>query len=228
MWAIPTLIVCAAAYLLGYSNLIQVKSISISPASENEEITSVIEKPIFNLRVGKNLARVNVRGAEQALKGISWVEKATISRNWISGKVSISISGRKAIAKVLTPGQEGNTYIDFKGVIYKDPSVMADLPVITIADPKLALGAANFITKIPPELLKDMKSLDLSVNGTFDMVLSRAGSQIGNVGEILIHWGSGTDLEKKIKVFQKLILLPENNEISEIDLSEPKFPIVKK
>ena len=135
VWAIPSLIFGGAAYLFGYSDLIQVKTISISPVANNKEINSVIDRPIFNLRVGENLARVNVRGAEQALKGISWVEKASISRNWVSGKVSISILGRKAIAKVLTPSQEGNTYIDLKGVIYKDPSVMADVPVINIADP---------------------------------------------------------------------------------------------
>jgi hypothetical protein len=105
---------------------------------------------------------------------------------------------------------------------------MADLPVINIADPKLALNAANFITKIPPELLTEMKSLDLSPTGTFDMALSRAGSPLGKGGKVLIHWGSGEDLASKIKVYQKLILLPENNGISEIDLSEPKFPIVKK
>ena len=228
VWAIPALLVGGAAYLFGYSDLIQVKTISISPLADNKEINSVIDRPIFNLKVGENLARVNVRGAEQALNGISWVEKASISRNWISGKVSISISGRKAIAKVLIPGQEGSTYIDLKGVIYKDPSVIVELPVITIADPKLALNAANFITKIPPDLLTEMKSLDLSQTGTFDMALSRAGIPLGKGGKVLIHWGSDEDLASKIKVYQKLILLPENNGISEIDLSEPKFPIVKK
>jgi cell division septal protein FtsQ len=215
-WAIPTVLIGAAAYVFGYSDLIQVKSLAV--AVDNSDVQSVLAKPIYNLKVGAHMARVNVKGAESALKNIGWVESASISRNWLSGKVTISIVGRKAIARVISDGAGSNTFIDSKGVIYEDQAPAGTLPLITIADPKLAGAAASFITAIPSDLIANMQSLTLSTGGDFDM----------EIGSVLVHWGNGGDLPVKLKVYQKLIALPENKSISAIDLSEPKFPIVKR
>jgi cell division septal protein FtsQ len=224
-WAIPTLLIGAVAYLFGYSDLIQVKSISISPLSESDRIQSVIDKPIFNIKTGAHLARVNVRGAESALENIGWIENARISRNWFSGKVSVSIVSRKAVASVITDGTGESSFIDLKGFIYKDPAVTASLPQISIADSKMSSLAASFITQLPADLIGQMKSLDLSSDGNFHMKLS-IPSKKGS--DLMVRWGNIGELATKLQVYAKLIALPENKSITAIDLSEPKFPIVKK
>jgi cell division septal protein FtsQ len=224
-WAVPTLLIAGAAYLFGYSDLIQVKSISISSTVQSPEIETVIAKPIFNLRVGAHLARVNVRGAESALRNIGWVERAKISRNWFSGKVSISVTGRKAVARVIADGAGENSYIDLNGFIYRDSAITDSLPQISIADSKMSAIAASFITKIPSELIAQMQSLSLTSDGNFTMKLSLASNKGQN---LMVRWGNIAGLETKLQVYEKLIALPENKSITAIDLSEPKFPIVKK
>jgi cell division septal protein FtsQ len=224
-WAIPTLFIGGAAYLFGYSDLIQVKSISIYPETEVNRIQSVIEKPIFNIRTGAHLARVNVRGAESALKNIGWVEKASVSRNWISGKVSISIVSRKAIARVITDGAAESSLIDLNGFIYSDPEVTDSLPQISIANSKMSSLAASFITQIPADLTGQMQSLSLTSDGNFLMKLALPSKK---GPDLMVRWGNIGELQTKLQVYEKLIALPENKSISAIDLSEPKFPIVKK
>ena len=45
--------------------------------------------------------------------------------------------------------------------------------------------------------------------------------------EILIRWGSATEIALKIKVLQGLLALPENTKLRVVDLSAPLTPIVK-
>ena len=45
--------------------------------------------------------------------------------------------------------------------------------------------------------------------------------------EVLIRWGSATEIALKIKVLQGLLALPENTKLRVVDLSAPLTPIVK-
>ena len=44
---------------------------------------------------------------------------------------------------------------------------------------------------------------------------------------ITLVWGSNSDLNLKIKVYEALVALKENSKISLIDVSAPHAPIVK-
>jgi hypothetical protein len=70
-----------------------------------------------------------------------------------------------------------------------------------------------------------MQSLSLTSDGNFLMKLS-ISSNTGS--DLMVRWGNIGALQTKLKVYEKLIALPENKSITAIDLSEPKFPIVKK
>ena len=220
-WAIPLLIVGALAYLLGYSNFLTVKSIKINEVAQRPGIQKVISSQSFNLKVGAKLARVNVRGAQKAISAIGWVAVAKVSRNWISGRVSISANARKAVATIASNSTTGALYVDSGGFIYQDSSINEVLPIITISDSKLARIAAQFVTALPFYLLGEMKNLSLDGAGEFVMQ-ENLGSKT-----LSIHWGSGLDLDTKVKIYEKLIALPENRNAISIDLTDPKYPIVK-
>jgi len=42
-----------------------------------------------------------------------------------------------------------------------------------------------------------------------------------------INWGGVQQLDQKYSILIELLKLPENNEIRQVDLSEPSAPVVK-
>jgi hypothetical protein len=44
---------------------------------------------------------------------------------------------------------------------------------------------------------------------------------------VRINWGNIDQIEQKFSVLQQLLKLPENRGLEQVDLSEPKAPIVK-
>ena len=229
VWVLPSIVIALMAYLLGYSNFLEVKAIdrnlsvdySTDYSTDFKDLDGVINKPEFHLNLGAKLARVNVRGAEKALAEIPWVAKASVSRNWISGKVSITIEPRVPIATVINQASGTAAYIDKTGVVYRDPNFKGSLPSISISNSKNLERVAGFVAQLPSELIDEMKNLTLSASGDLEMQISNGNQSIS------VNWGDGSKFEAKWLILQKLILLPENKSLSEVDLSDPKNPLVR-
>lgn len=217
----PAVLILGLAYLLGYSNLLAVKNISSNSAAKAPSIQEILREPKLNLSIGSQLARVNVRGAEKEISKVPWVLSAKVSRNWITGKVSIRVEPRKAIALVISSQSGMDSYIDKSGVIYRDPAPKGQLPTITIANIQDSSLAAQFVTELPSQLISEMTNLTLTNRKEFTMEVKYEGRTIE------IQWGSGENFIKKWEIFQRLLSLPENKSINFVDLSDPKFPIVK-
>ena len=220
-WLLPVFGLTILAYIFGYSNFFEVKNIKVDSLAQYPEIEKVLKKPELNLYLGAKLARVNTRGAEKALRQVSWVANANVSRNWFSKSLLIYIEGRIPVAKVSSASLNGPTYIDKSGVIYRDPNFQGTLPTISISGSKYLSRAAKFVAILPPDLIMKMNSLTLTPVGDLNMEISRDGSPL------LIKWGDGSKFEAKFKIFQRLLALPENAKLSEIDLTRPNFPLVK-
>jgi hypothetical protein len=47
-----------------------------------------------------------------------------------------------------------------------------------------------------------------------------------NGGLVRINWGRANEIEQKSKVLVALLKLPENQQIKQVDLSQPDSPIV--
>ncbi|MEN9735889.1 MAG: hypothetical protein RL129_599 [Actinomycetota bacterium] len=221
-WLIPTILISAATYLFGYSGIFKVNQVVITGAQEHADVNAFINGAQMNTAIGGELARVNVRGLENSLKNVGWIKSAKVSRDWFGGKVKVEIIARKALAKVVMAGSAGNTYIDQSGIIYEDAMGQSGLPEITISDSKLSGKAATFIGALPSELTANMRDLNLTSQGQFVMNLDN------NHQGLLVLWGDGSNLATKVALYNRLIALPENKKISGIDLTNPKFPIVKK
>jgi cell division septal protein FtsQ len=147
---------------------------------------------------------------------LDWVADAKVSRNWVSGKVTIEITERTPVAIF------NKTVIDSTGKSFAlrgTPS--STLVQIQAVDLTAATKAVTFFSSLPADLKSALKVV--KVRGTGALVL-----EVDNAGKNLeIRWGNDGDNELKLKVYRALIALPENAEIKRVDVSAPHAPIVK-
>ena len=221
-WTLSVCVLMGLAYLLGYSKLLVVKAINIQGLSQTSEISSVLSKGELHLKVGGQLARVDVKGSERELKNLNWIKSAKVGRNWINGEVLISLTPRTPIAQLIGPDFATNSYIDKSGKIFNPPINPGQLPGISLADKSQAENAALFVSQFPAELLAKMKNLEINSKGGANMETSD-----GN-GALQIIWGESKEIALKVAIYNRLLALPENSKISGMDLENPANPVVTK
>jgi cell division septal protein FtsQ len=197
----------SATYVLGWSSLFTVSSIEI--IGTKSQLSS-------DISVGDRLARIEPRAVAAKFEDLDWVADAQVSRNWVSGKVTIEITERTPVAIF------NKIVIDSTGKSFAlrgTPS--STLVQIQAVDLTAATKAVTFFSSLPADLKSTLKVV--KVRGTGALVL-----EVDNAGKNLeIRWGNDGDNELKLKVYKALIALPENAEIKRVDVSAPHAPIVK-
>ena len=204
---ISTVLLAAAAYVLGWSTLFTVSAIEINGSTT--QLNSGIVK-------GQKLARVEPRAIAAKFESLDWVEDAEVSRNWISGKVRIDLIERTPVAIY------NNKVIDSNGksfVLRTTPS--RELVQIQAGDLTAATKAVMFFTSLPEDLKSGLSVVKVRSTGALVLVVNNAGKNLE------IRWGIDGDNELKLKVYKALIALPENASIKRVDVSAPNAPIVK-
>ena len=204
---VSIIVLAAVTYILGWSTLFTVSSIEITGSSR--QISSGIVK-------GQKLARVEPRAVAAQIEKIDWVSNATVTRNWINGKVSIELIERTPVAIF------NDTVIDSTGksfVLRESPS--EKLVQIQAGDLAAAIKAVNFFTTLPSDLKSTLTVVKVRSSGALVLVVDNAGKKLE------IRWGNDGENELKLKVYKALIALPENAEIKRVDVSAPHAPIVK-
>jgi cell division protein FtsQ len=205
--AIAILVFGVAAYILGWSTLLTVRSI---------EVTGTKSAITTEIKVGERLARVEPRSIVADLGRIKWIRSAEVTRNWISGKVTISIVERTPIAIF------NEQVIDEEGVSFplRNQSVQG-LPQIQAMDIDAAIRATKFYNSLPKDFADAITRLKIQSGDAYSFDMS-AGKKF-----IEILWGQDEENTLKVRVYKALIARPENIEIQRIDLSAPHAPIVK-
>jgi cell division septal protein FtsQ len=204
---ISTVLLAAAAYVLGWSTLFTVSTIEINGSTI--QLNSGIVK-------GQKLARVEPRAIAAKFESLDWVEDAQVSRNWISGKVRIDLIERTPVAIY------NNKVIDSNGksfVLRTTPS--RELVQIQAGDLTAATKAVMFFTSLPEDLKSGLSVVKVRSTGALVLVVNNSGKNLE------IRWGIDGDNELKLKVYKALIALPENASIKRVDVSAPNAPIVK-
>ena len=204
---VSIIVLAAVTYILGWSTLFTVSSIEITGSSR--QISSGIVK-------GQKLARVEPRAVAAQIEKLDWVSNATVTRNWINGKVSIALIERTPVAIF------NDTVIDSTGksfVLRESPS--EKLVQIQAGDLAAAIKAVNFFTTLPSDLKSTLTVVKVRSSGALVLVVDNAGKKLE------IRWGNDGENELKLKVYKALITLPENAEIKRVDVSAPHAPIVK-
>lgn len=203
-----TLIVFAlAAYALGWSNLLTVSSVEIKGTGTYLSTT---------IKPGERLARIEPRAVAKEYEKLDWVQRAEVSRNWINGKITITITERLPIAIF------NNRAIDKDGVSFAITNQSTKgLPRIQAPSIDSAITAAAFFSALPQEIASSVQLVKVG-NGEMYTLQMQA---TGHVIEVV--WGSSQDNALKSTVYKALIARAENSKIHQLDLSAPHAPIVK-
>ena len=203
-----TLIVFAlAAYALGWSNLLTVSSVEMKGTGT---FLSTTIKP------GERLARIEPRAVAKEYEKLDWVQRAEVSRNWINGKITITITERLPIAIF------NNRAIDKDGVSFAITNQSTKgLPRIQAPSIDSAITAAAFFSALPQEIASSVQLVKVG-NGEMYTLQMQA---TGHVIEVV--WGSSQDNALKSTVYKALIARAENSKIHQLDLSATHAPIVK-
>jgi cell division protein FtsQ len=212
--ALGALAFAALIYLLAWSPLLSVKSISTSglPTSVSSEF--LIKKS--TITIGEQLARIEPNAVEKSLEEISWIRSASVSRHWISGEVSIELSTRIPV------GLYKGKAIDATGALFEVPGrTPSGLPTVTASSPQLGLAAIKVFTSLPQDLRDSLISMS-AANESSIVSWQQVRSH-----PVKVSWGTPEQLTLKVSVYRALLALPENKELRRIDLSAPHAPIVK-
>ena len=201
------LILGLASYALGWSTLFTVSSV---------EVKGTDQFLPQNVKVGEKLARVEPRAVAATYEKFAFVRDAQVSRNWISGKVTISITTRTPIAIF------NNQAIDESGKAFVvKGNLPTSLPTIQAADVESAVTAVKFLLTLPTEIKSGLKILKVRSTGAYVLEVDVEGRNVE------VRWGLATDNELKAKVYKALLAQPENAKLKRMDLSAPHAPIVK-
>lgn len=196
-----------ASYALGWSTLFTVSSV---------EIKGTDQFLPQNVKVGEKLARVEPRAVASTYENFAFVQDAQVSRNWISGKVTISITTRTPVAIF------NNQAIDASGKAFMvKGDLPAALPQIQAGNIEIAVTAVEFMTSLPDEIRSDLKILKVRSTGAYVLEVDVEGRKVE------VRWGLATDNELKASVYKALLAQPENAKLKRMDLSAPHAPIVK-
>ena len=204
--ALPILMIAGATYALGYSTLFTVSSVEIIGSRLN--VNPGVMK-------GEKLARIQPKVIATKFETLAWVKKAEVSRDWISGKVTVRILERTPVA--LYNGKA----LDVDGKSFQLQNAKgSDLIQIQAIDATSALKAVDLINSLDSQLSQTLKSIKVQNSGSLDLQLAQ-GDRI-----LEVKWGINSENELKTRVYQRILALPENNKITKIDLSAPHAPIV--
>ena len=197
----------AASYALGWSTLFTVSSV---------EVTGTDQRLPQSIKVGEKLARVEPRAVAATYEKFAFVQDAQVSRNWISGKVTISITSRTPVAIF------NNQAIDDSGKAFVVKGQLpAALPQIQASSVEIAVMAVEFMKSLPEEIRSNLKILKVRSTGAYVMDVDVQGRKVE------VRWGFATENELKAKVYKALLEQPENAKLKRMDLSAPHAPIVK-
>jgi cell division septal protein FtsQ len=217
--ALVLLIFGGGSYVLGWSNLLTVRSIEITGAPSEQSKEIIIRS--LDIQTGEKLARVDPRSISARLATNNWIQSSQVSRNWLNGKVAISITSRVPVALYTEPGQP-QVALDASGKTFILPADLPeDLPKVSATSVASGLAAIKVFTELPREFsagidrLSAARPTNLLIYGIF------------SGRDLRIIWGDGLETDLKIKVITALLDQPENNSIRMIDVTAPHAPIVK-
>jgi cell division septal protein FtsQ len=211
---ITVAVFAGATYLLAWSPVFEVSTIIVKGAPK--EVSSAVIVRASKISIGDKLARIEPRSIDNRLAEINWIESADLSRNWISGEITIAIKPRMAV------GLYKGRALDSSGKIFDLPGQAPDqLPVVTAASTELGLEAIQLFRELPLSIRENLISISASNKSSIWSVEMRENRKL------LVQWGSLEELALKVRVYKALLALPENKSINKIDLSAPHAPIVK-
>lgn len=229
VFLLTIILISGSAYLLGWSSVLTVKTVSITGTSAEIEIFRKLAGDSIELEVGSKLARIETKAIKRSIGNLNWIDEVNVSRDWLNRQVQIKVIERQAVAKAIT-SEKGIVNVDSSGEIFEPISsaqraIQDNLPLVIAQgnDRSQLASAATLIAQLTanmPDLLINLRSITVANSGFIEMETEIAERVIR------INWGLALEINQKIEILTALLRLPENKEIMRVDLSQPELPIV--
>lgn len=212
----PLLVVALLGYILGWSSLLEIRTIEVSGIEKSKTLTAkkIIKKS--GIKPGDKLARVNSGTVARALQEYPEIARVEVNRKPLHA-IEISITTRSidlAIAssngKYLLGDITGTTFVEVN-------KVPREIPIITGDRRFLADGMAIYLA-LPKNIRSRVEKIALPSSASISFSLR---------GGLSILWGSASNQEAKLTVLQALLAAPENKKARFIDIATPLTPTVR-
>lgn len=214
--AIPLLVVALLGYILGWSDLLAVRTIEVTGIQGAKTLTAkkVIKKS--GILVGDKLARINAGIVARELRAYPEIASVDINRKPLH-TVEIAIALRSIDLAIATPNGK---YLlgDVNGITFIEvSSPPSGIPVIS-GDRRFLGDAMDIYHALPKKVRARIKQISLPSRASITLILR---------GGLSILWGSATDQEAKLTVLAALLAAPENKRATFIDIATPLTPTVR-
>lgn len=207
-------LVALAVWLVGFSSLLAVRTVTVSGLADRGEQQRAAEAAAVAL--GTPLARVDTGGAAARVEQIPTVASVTVSRSWPSALV-VSVERKVPVLAVKNP-QGQLQVVDRTGVAYETvaalPPGVAQVNAASDApDPEGVKAAISILELLPPAQRAQVSGVTVT---SADLVTLQLGS-------VSVVWGGLADGPKKLAVLQALLATRP----AVVDVSAPDTPVTR-
>ena len=211
-------------YLIAWSHVLVVKKIEIHGTNSTDAISLLLIQSKQPVTVGEPLARVDVNVINRELRGVDWISKVSISRNWIHGTLAITVTLRNPVASY--SDDSGIThYFDATGAVFTHYEGTGSLPVVSLGNqsPQLKASVAALLSSLTPELLSEATAFNAKTINDLEMSIQQPFSK----APFLIKFGDKNFLDVKLEVLARLFAITKDPKVHIFDVSTPLAPITK-
>ena len=240
---ISGLLLISLIYILGWSSLLTISKVTIE-TTDPKNVT-LIEAELtstgLGIDVGSPIARLNPRAIERTLKVQPWIGEVQIERNWLSGEVDLFVREQIPRFVVRQSGMQssnlGDRFMTSAGVLFELPG---DLAAEYQKLPEVELRSESTQSRIDAATLFDLTNERFAISKmivtSISTFITESEVPIFQQGEesplrlqkMRISWGNLEEIDAKMTVIDELLALKANRGISQIDVSNPRLPIVSK
>ena len=206
------LVLVAAGWAVGFSGLLGVRTVAVTgvTALSADQVRTAAAVPD-----GRPLARVDVGGIAERVRGLAGVERVAVARSW-PGTIRITVTERRGIAIVSRDG--GIWLVDPDGVVFQRVAARPKLPLLVLPD----VGPGNPAAR---SALAAVSALPAPVTAQLVQVKAPTPEQVTLVltGRRTVLWGGAADSPAKAAVLTALLRRPGTH----YDVSTPSVVTVR-
>lgn len=233
---LSVLLLAIAAYVLGWTKVFVVEKVIVD-SNDKKVVRDVLQKinqspPV--IETGQPLARVDRREIATRLRELLWIENVKLDRRMLAGELHIQILPRNPVGRLVA---KDSTNLESIGFMDKDLEYFF-LPAEAV---KRAISSGEWSDLPELAFLDDSKQVRADVRELLE-VLAKNNFQVKEIGakdqmsvstkvvysgrELDISWGSVNEMELKLEILERLLLLKANRNVTAVNLSNPVSPIV--
>lgn len=212
----PVLAIAVLGYILGWSSLLEIRTIEVSGIKGAKTLTSkkIIKKS--GIKPGDKLARVNSGTVARALEEFPEIARVEVNRRPLH-TVEIAVTTR-SIDLAIASGNGRYLLGDITGTTFVEVSkAPRGIPIFT-GDRRFLSDGMGIYSALPKKIRSRVEKIALPSSASISFSLR---------GGLSILWGSNSDLEAKLTVLDALLAAPENKKARFIDIATPLTPTVR-